>query len=204
MFEKILEVTLGHEGGYANNANDAGKETYCGISRRYHPQWDGWSMVDAAKMANGGSLAWNTVIKSTELERRVIEFYRSQFWDKYKIGYINDNNIQAIVFDSIVNSGKRAMMQVQQVLRTLGKDVKVDGYIGLKTVEAINSCNAKDFYDRFKTVREDFYKALAKTGTNSVFLKGWLSRIQSHNYVGVVGFGFLTLISVGGFFLPVG
>ena len=32
------------EGGYVNDKDDAGGETYRGISRKYNPTWQGWIM----------------------------------------------------------------------------------------------------------------------------------------------------------------
>lgn len=34
------------EGGYVNDKDDAGGETYRGISRKYNPTWQGWTMID--------------------------------------------------------------------------------------------------------------------------------------------------------------
>ena len=48
-FKKALEHTLKREGCYANHGKDRGKETYKGISRKYHPKWPGWELIDEAK-----------------------------------------------------------------------------------------------------------------------------------------------------------
>lgn len=37
------------EGGYVNDKDDAGGETYRGISRKYNPTWQGWNMIDQYK-----------------------------------------------------------------------------------------------------------------------------------------------------------
>ena len=37
-FNDAFDETMGHEGGYVNDSNDAGGETYRGISRRFNPQ----------------------------------------------------------------------------------------------------------------------------------------------------------------------
>ena len=37
------------EGGYVNDKDDAGGETYRGISRKYNPTWQGWTMIDSYK-----------------------------------------------------------------------------------------------------------------------------------------------------------
>jgi lysozyme family protein len=48
-FEEAFKVVVTDEGGYSNNPNDRGAETYRGISRKFHPDWRGWPIVDTAK-----------------------------------------------------------------------------------------------------------------------------------------------------------
>ncbi len=49
-FQKALAHTLEFEGGYANDPADSGGETFRGISRRNWPQWEGWPLIDQAKV----------------------------------------------------------------------------------------------------------------------------------------------------------
>ena len=51
---KLINMVLTHEGGYSSGnekqtKGDKGKETYCGISRVYNPNWDGWKIIDRHK-----------------------------------------------------------------------------------------------------------------------------------------------------------
>ena len=48
-FEKSLTFVLSAEGGYANNKNDKGGETYKGVARNYNPHWGGWVQIDLVK-----------------------------------------------------------------------------------------------------------------------------------------------------------
>ena len=48
-FKKALEHMLKFEGGYANDPNDSGGETFRGVSRRNWPKWPGWPLIDRAK-----------------------------------------------------------------------------------------------------------------------------------------------------------
>ena len=43
---KKLEVA---EGGYVNDPDDKGGETYKGISRKANPNWAGWISIDQIK-----------------------------------------------------------------------------------------------------------------------------------------------------------
>ena len=48
-FEKVVVA----EGGYVNNPNDNGEETYLGISRKHNPDWDAWREIDNIKRVFG-------------------------------------------------------------------------------------------------------------------------------------------------------
>jgi len=52
-FNIALQKTLAHEGGYSNDPNDMGGETYKGISRASHSVWKGWAIVDKYKKLSG-------------------------------------------------------------------------------------------------------------------------------------------------------
>ena len=48
-FRTAYYLTMGHEGGYNNDPDDVGGETYKGIARNYHASWEGWKIVDMYK-----------------------------------------------------------------------------------------------------------------------------------------------------------
>jgi lysozyme family protein len=43
------ESTMKAEGGYVNNPQDPGGETYKGIARKFNSKWDGWIAIDMAQ-----------------------------------------------------------------------------------------------------------------------------------------------------------
>lgn len=48
-FKIALDKVLSREGGYINDPDDKGGETYKGISRKYNPDWKGWRIIDNTK-----------------------------------------------------------------------------------------------------------------------------------------------------------
>ena len=44
-FDKVVLA----EGGYVNDKDDNCGETYLGISRKFNPNWKGWTIVDQVK-----------------------------------------------------------------------------------------------------------------------------------------------------------
>jgi len=201
MFEQAIKETLAHEGYYANHANDKGGETYRGIARNYHPTWEGWPIVDREKKILG-PLKNNHKVDHPLIEGYVIKFYKQKFWDKIHLDKVKDPNMQHIIFDAYVNSGGNGIKVLQNTLnKSFGKNLKVDGAQGLQTIAAINSVNPQSLFNAYKQAREDYYRQIAH-GKNSVFLKGWLNRINSFNYAAVgIGLVSLAALGVGGFFL---
>jgi hypothetical protein len=66
-FNISYSITMGNEGPYDNDPTDVGGETYWGIARKYHPDWDGWKIIDSYKTKPGfpGNLKDNQSLKDS-------------------------------------------------------------------------------------------------------------------------------------------
>lgn len=153
-FAKAVEVVLKHEGGYANNPRDPGGETKFGISARSNPD------VDIRGLTR----------------QQAIHIYKERYWrDEYEI--IRDEKLAVKIFDLAVNMGHgKAHMLLQEAvneLRDEGQKLTVDGYIGPKTLEALNSADLDEVYGLFIRQVEDFYLSIGKPE----FVAGWLNRL---------------------------
>lgn len=168
-FIPAFEKTMNHEGGYANNPHDHGGETYRGISRKNWQGWDGWQQIDREKQAKGFPACLDT---NADLQRRVREFYRRNFWTPTMADII-DQQIADWLFDKAVNMG---ISQANKLLqRALGVDD--DGIMGPVTMNAINRYDQKELLDRCRGVARAHYIYLAqKDPSQERFLKGWLAR----------------------------
>lgn len=134
-FEPAFRRTLEFEGGYANNPNDQGGETYKGIARRHHPQWSGWALIDAQKSAS----VFPAVLDSDRsLQTLVAEFYRTEYWDRIMGDSISDQLIANEVLDSAVNGGVRSGVAILQralnLFEPIESQVSVDGVMGPSTL----------------------------------------------------------------------
>src|SRR5438034_870259 len=103
IFKDAYKITMGAEGGYANDPDDRGGETYKGVSRRNFPQWKGWTIIDAAKKNATGFD--KTISVNTRLEIAVQEFYKVEFWDVLSLDFVNNQAIANEMFDTAVNCG---------------------------------------------------------------------------------------------------
>ncbi|MCH7573584.1 MAG: hypothetical protein IIA59_00505 [Candidatus Marinimicrobia bacterium] len=135
-FLRVFARTSAHEGGYVNDPDDLGRETYRGISRRWHPEWPGWILVDDMMGRNDFPKCLD---ERASLQGLVREFYRTEFWDKVHGDDIESEAVAAELFDTAVNMApKDAVTILQRCLNALNKwvmpDLKIDGIIGPETV----------------------------------------------------------------------
>lgn len=131
-FTIALKKVLKNEGGYANNPNDAGGETYKGISRKNHPTWAGWISIDQIKKAH--PRGFKTILEHTpELQDKVKDFYKRRFWDELCLDTCGNQELANQAFDMAVNAGVKAGVKILQ--KVLG--IPADGILGNVTKKAI-------------------------------------------------------------------
>lgn len=154
-FDKCFELVLGHEGKYVNDPRDPGGRTNMGVTQRNWETYVGHP-VDEAVMR-----------KLTK--DQVKPFYKKMYWDRIKGDYL-PSGIDYAVFDFAVNSGvNKAAKCLQEIA-----GVPVDGIIGPKSLEAIESCNPDQTIDALCDMRMEFLKGLSSFKT---FGKGWSIRV---------------------------
>ncbi len=182
-FDELFDGVIKHEGYYANVEGDQGGETYMGVARNLHPDWEGWQYIDAYKETYG-EIPWNFKIDVPQLTELVKDFYKQTFYKRFKIDEISNGSLQEIIFDWCVNSGVWGARGVQRVLNQFfDADLKMDGIIGKMTLEAIANCQPKELFWEIKKARIRYYHKIAKKGKNHLFLEGWLKRIESISFI---------------------
>lgn len=155
-FQQAIAIVLQHEGGYINIGADPGGETKFGISKRSYPDLD---------------------IRNLTREQ-AIEIYRRDWWDKLRLGEINDADLAAKVLDLSVNVGREAGVKLlQRALRAAGKQVTIDGIMGPETLKAANETNPQIVLAALRSEAAGYYRLLvAQNPKLRVFEQGWLNR----------------------------
>lgn len=115
-FDKAYKILQGNEGGYVNDPDDNGGETFAGVSRKFHPKWIGWKRVDTVKGVLGSD-AKNVEItkecfKDSSLMNLVKKFYKQYFWDTLRLDEILSDSIAKMLFDAAVNMGLGAAVKL--------------------------------------------------------------------------------------------
>ena len=175
-FAEILEKTLAHEGEYVNDPIDRGGETYKGIARRHHPDWEGWAIIDENKGPDG--VPDEQVLEADDnLLAEVAMFYHDNFWSPSRADKLPDE-IQGEYFDMCVNFGQRGGCRILQRAANLYRDdaIEEDGYIGPNTIAAAQPVRI----EVLKACRVARYVELVDGNKTQIrFLRGWYRRAIS-------------------------
>jgi lysozyme family protein len=156
-FLDIYKIVIEYEGGYVNHPNDPGGETYKGISRRAHPNWEGWKLIDQKKPVP---------------ENLVQEFYHENYWKRLR-GDEMPYPVGEYLFDFGVNAGiTRAVIIVQRAL-----NVTTDGVLGPVTMKAIQQQDPQKLMYELLRQRINYYTDITMRKSQfQVFFLGWIRR----------------------------
>ena len=183
-FDPVIQRTLKYEGGYANDPADRGGETYRGVSRKFHPQWGGWAIIDGYKKAPNFPA---TLDRDQSLPTMVTEFYRTEFWNKISGDAIADQAIAGELFDSAVNGGIGAAVKILQQAINLFRtsdQLSVDGGMSDGIVRALNDfvarpVRAQALLSAMVVLRGIRYmNIISNKPSQRKFAVGWFSRLR--------------------------
>ena len=101
------------------------------------------------------------------------DIYRRDYWDKYKCEDL-DEDLRHIYFDMCVNMGAgRATKILQETANAKGANLKVDGFIGPKTISALKGVEL----ERVRAYRVKYYANLVVRKPDlGKFYFGWFKR----------------------------
>jgi lysozyme family protein len=143
LFHELAPTLLRIEGGYANNPNDAGGETNFGITK-------------AVARANG----YTGPMRDMRCDQ-ALAIYRAEYWARPGFQVVGEiaPKVAGELLDTGVNMGVgTASIFLQRALNVLNRrardyaDIKVDGWIGAKTIAALNGLIAVRGQDRAEAV----------------------------------------------------
>lgn len=186
-FEIAYDITMKNEGGYSNDPVDSGGETFKGISRKNHPSWSGWVLLDGMKKQINFP---KSALLDNVLCGKVKEFYKKMFWDVYALDSFSSQSIANEMFDTGVNMGTvKAAKFLQTAINKLNKggsvckNLVVDGKVGPGTIEAMNACiKAKGdtyLYKVMNILQGSFYiDIMDNNESQEKYAYGWLDRVE--------------------------
>lgn len=182
-FSAAFEGLKQKEGFYVNDKNDLGGETFLGISRKYHPFWKGWTIVD--KFEDKAAL---------KFEKQLIgiakTFYAANFWNKLFLdAEIIPQRIGEKIFYMSVNLGiETTVLYLQIALNVLNErqqkyiNIKQDGIFGQETMSTFKIALSKVEHRLILNVLNIFHgshliDSMLEYEGNEKYTIGWLNRI---------------------------
>jgi lysozyme family protein len=157
-FTRSLQLVLLSEGGYVNHPKDPGGATNKGVTQRVYDAYR--KAIDAppqsVKLISAGEVG---------------SIYKDSYWQPIR-GDELPAGVDYVVFDYAVNSGTvKAAKALQEAL-----GVKVDGRIGLLTLDALKRADRGAIIRSICGSRLGFLKRLA---TWTTFGRGWSRRVDA-------------------------
>lgn len=104
-FDKAYKRVQQVEGGYVNDPDDRGGETYKGVSRRAHPNSEIWNIIDNVKKKHS-TKEINSILKCNDVLQKLIKnIYKSEYWDVFELDKLKSQGMANEIFDDAVNRG---------------------------------------------------------------------------------------------------
>ena len=124
-FTKAIEVIILNEGGYVNNPDDKGGETYMGISRNAHPKSKIWQYVDKITAKYKTTKTINKYLKqNNELTKLVKDIYKKDYWNPFNLDKEESQRLATQIFDNAVNMGVNKTKQLLERVKNEMATVK--------------------------------------------------------------------------------
>jgi lysozyme family protein len=162
-FNDAYENMIRNEGGYKLHRvkGDRGGQTYAGIARYFHPNWQGWEYIDKNNMDD------------QNLTGLVRDFYRMNFWNKIKGDRIESQPVAQTLFDFAVNAGCPTAVKLAQLVL----NETPDGIAGPKTLGKLNQIEGEKFNLQYTLAKVARYAQIVnRDRSQQKFLLGWINR----------------------------
>ena len=185
---RVITAIIKAEGRYDNNPSDPGGETYCGISRVYHPAWAGWATIDKAKQEDEEQLDRTSLSEKLSNDVLFEELQEAVygFWVEYLSSQRVDccPEILQLQFAQVAATSPKMAMECLQrccvwVFPTQLPASFVDGKYGPSTEEWVEELAGLDDPEH---IRMAFALAAVAgyarrgRGEQQQFLRGWILR----------------------------
>jgi lysozyme family protein len=164
----VIQNEIGNDwetGGFTNDQNDSGKATKWGITQKTLAAYRG-------RPVSIGDIELLTFGEAQEI-------YRELFWERLHLDCVTRPQISTALFDASVLFGQTlAAFNGQIACQRVGYRIKVDGLIGPKTLEALNSVRVQSWIPAFQEcLQKRITKIVARIPKNKIYERGWRNRV---------------------------
>lgn len=156
--------------GVINDPHDPGGATLCGVTLKTYTEWcrrRGYPSPTVQRLAALDYKTWRSVLKDL-------------FWDRCGADGIRSRSVALMLVDWCWVNGPQAIRDAQTVFSLVA-----DGIVGVKTLTALNSGDARTVFERLKAARLRSYHCIVERRPSSLrFLNGWCNRTEGIEFVG--------------------
>lgn len=175
-YKKIIEHTQKWEGGLSRDKNDSASVNPNPLPYKGQTGWHTNKGITYATWVSLFGKDSNAEFYEMKDEQWIKAYF--VYYNAVKGGKVLNDSIAYFLTQIAWGSGaNRAGKTVQKALNELGHNLSVDGVIGVKTLQAINTTDSKTLFDKMIEVRVKFFQDISKD-KNAKFLKGWLRRLE--------------------------
>lgn len=166
-FPKMLKWA----GGYVKDKDDKGGAT------KYDVTLGTWR----ALMGKSGDKDDDGDVDAEDIKLLTLDdakLINRKFWNDCQGDKITSQSVAESLVEWYWGSGKTGIKKVQRIV-----GVEPDGKVGVHTISAINSCDARGLFEQIRLAKIQFVNAIVvHDPTQKKFLKGWLNRINDFKF----------------------
>lgn len=173
----IKPFILKWEGGKSADPNDAAnKDLVPGLAGVHTVKGVTWGAYKAYK-AEHKETPWPT--EFLEMRDALWDaIFEEGYWVPVRAGEAPSQRLANALADYAWGSGvNRAVKGLQKALNEQGFGLTVDGAFGEKTMDVLKKAKEDAVYKALMSERLSFLNVIGRTGTQNMFLAGWVNRI---------------------------
>ena len=157
------------EGGFVNDPTDRGGATNMGVTIAT------WRQVGYDKDGDG-DIDTDDIRLLTRADATIV--LKKFYWDRWKADLIQNQSVADILVDWVWASGKWGIVLPQRILK-----VGDDGFVGTRTIDALNAANQLAFHQSVVDARRKFISDLIlRDPTQEKYRRGWLNRLADYRF----------------------
>jgi lysozyme family protein len=166
-FDRAFSYLLRDEGLYVNNPADPGGATKYGVTRETLMRWRGQPVTEQ-----------DVATLSREEAKNI---YWAWYWKPLGCDELSKLTVATVLLDCgvLFGVGSTALIVQKTLNDSCGKTLRLDGFVGKDTINALNDVDARAFIEAFKeSLHKRVSNIVRSNPSEEIFRKGWDGRID--------------------------